>query len=467
MGKKGKIAAVVIAAAVLCGAVFAKVEYDKWHAAQPLAVAHAAVAELAERVPEAEIDAETTGMDGAFEAGQDSYVFQALDKNGRALGEITVEATGKNLLGKPLYEVTQIRGAAQTEVIGAKQSVFSVDERGSETAITENDESLFGSRAVSSTVEGIFTDLQIEPGDGYTLVKAQEERLYLTVPAIEDEVENIREALSEALTNELFPEGEEVKSLELTDPLFLEEDSAVVFGRYVHGAPAEEGVQSSDAFLLRQNSRGYWTIRAEAEDEESILPYTEEYVFDMPSYLEPPKSAPRSHPYYIMVNRQMNTVTIYEKGKDGSYSEPIKAMICSCGREGHETPTGDFKILSFKAAWCYMIDGSYGQYATGFLDGGYLFHSVCYTAQDRATLMRDEYNALGDFASAGCVRLQVADAQWIFDNCEEGTGVTIYDGPNPGPLGKPEKAVEEITEENDNGWEPTDPDPFNPWNDLN
>ena len=57
MGKKGKIAAVVIAAAVLCGAVFAKVEYDKWHAAQPLAVAHAAVAELAERVPEAEIDA--------------------------------------------------------------------------------------------------------------------------------------------------------------------------------------------------------------------------------------------------------------------------------------------------------------------------------------------------------------------------------------------------------------------------
>ena len=114
-----------------------------------------------------------------------------------------------------------------------------------------------------------------------------------------------------------------------------------------------------------------------------------------------------------------------------------------------------------------MIDGSYGQYATGFLDGGYLFHSVCYTAQDRATLMRDEYNALGDFASAGCVRLQVADAQWIFDNCEEGTGVTIYDGPNPGPLGKPEKAVEEITEENDNGWEPTDPDPFNPWNDLN
>lgn len=463
MGKKGKIIVIVAAAVLLCGGIFAKVEYDKWHDAQPLAVAHAAAAELAEAVPEAEIDAETTGLDGKYEAGKDSYAFKVLDKNGRDLGEITVEATGKNLLGKPLYEATQIRGLMQTEVLGAKDSLFAVEDRGAEILITENDESLFGSRALSKTVDGLFTDLQVVPGEGFTLVKAQENRLYLTVPAVEDEVENIREALSEALTNGLFPDGEEVKSLELTDPLFLEEDAAVVFGRYVHGTPEEEGVESCKAFLLKQNSRGYWTIRAEAEDEESILPYTEEYVFDMPSYLEPPKSAPRSHPYYIMVNRQMNTVTIYEKGKDGSYTEPIKAMICSCGREGHETPTGDFKILNFKAAWCYMIDGSYGQYATGFLDGGYLFHSICYTAQDRATMMAEEYNALGDFASAGCVRLQVADAQWIFENCEEGTGVTIYDGPNPGPLGKPEKAVEEITEENNNGWDPTDPDPYNPW----
>lgn len=64
----------------------------------------------------------------------------------------------------------------------------------------------------------------------------------------------------------------------------------------------------------------------------------------------------------------------------------------------------------------------------------------------------------------GCVRLQVADAKWIYDNCPGGTQVTIYeDWDSPGPLGKPEKLVDEITPETHNGWEPTDPAEGNPW----
>lgn len=38
----------------------------------------------------------------------------------------------------------------------------------------------------------------------------------------------------------------------------------------------------------------------------------------------------------------------------------------------------------------------------------------------------------------GCVRLTVEDAKWIAENCPEGTTVEIYDGEDPGPLGKPE-----------------------------
>lgn len=34
-------------------------------------------------------------------------------------------------------------------------------------------------------------------------------------------------------------------------------------------------------------------------------------------------------PYFIRVNYEAQTVTIYEKDKDGYYSIPIKAMICS------------------------------------------------------------------------------------------------------------------------------------------
>ena len=35
------------------------------------------------------------------------------------------------------------------------------------------------------------------------------------------------------------------------------------------------------------------------------------------------------------------------------------------------------------------------------------------------------YRALGSRASHGCIRLTVADAKWIYDNCGEGTVVHI------------------------------------------
>jgi hypothetical protein len=61
------------------------------------------------------------------------------------------------------------------------------------------------------------------------------------------------------------------------------------------------------------------------------------------------------------------------------------------------------------------------------------------------------------------VRLQTADAKWIYDNCPEGTPVTIYDGDDPGPLGRPDTLVCSISEEEVNGWDPSDPRPENPW----
>lgn len=167
-------------------------------------------------------------------------------------------------------------------------------------------------------------------------------------------------------------------------------------------------------------------------------------------------------PYYIMVNCQMNTLTIYTLDENGYYTKPFKAMICSTGRQGHATPHGTFSLTGYKNYWTHMIDGSYGQYVSQF-KGSYLIHSVCYTKADPSTLMTEEYNMLGSVASLGCVRLQVADAKWIFDNCPAGTRVTVYDSADPGPLGKPEKLVDYITEDLDNGWEPTDQREENPW----
>ena len=142
-------------------------------------------------------------------------------------------------------------------------------------------------------------------------------------------------------------------------------------------------------------------------------------------------SAANDLPYAIQVNRKMNTVTVYTQDEAGNYTVPYKAMICSTGRLGHATPLGNYAVTSVKKEWCMMFDSTYGQYSTQFF-GNYLFHSICYTAPDPSTMLAQEYNMLGGVASLGCVRLQTADAKWIYDNCAPGTHVTIYDGDDPG-----------------------------------
>lgn len=168
-------------------------------------------------------------------------------------------------------------------------------------------------------------------------------------------------------------------------------------------------------------------------------------------------------PYAIKVNRACNTVTVYAQDETGAYTVPVKAMICSTARSGYVTPLGTYSMSDYRTRWCLMLDGSYGQYACSFY-GNYMFHSVCYSEKRSDSLLYEEYNDLGGPASMGCVRLQVADAKWIYDNCPAGTTVTVYeDAEDPGPLGKPEKTLAEITAETNNGWDPTDPAEGNPW----
>ena len=173
------------------------------------------------------------------------------------------------------------------------------------------------------------------------------------------------------------------------------------------------------------------------------------------------KTEGNGSPYYLMVNRSANTVTVYGLGEDGCYSVPIRSMICSCGRSGHGTPLGTSRV-SDRYEWRVMVDGTYAQYAVRF-NGKILFHSVCYRKAEPSALITSEYNALGTHASLGCVRLQTSDAAWIWEHCPKGTLVTVYDSESPGPLGTPDRLVPQITEETENGWDPSDPRPENPW----
>jgi lipoprotein-anchoring transpeptidase ErfK/SrfK len=160
--------------------------------------------------------------------------------------------------------------------------------------------------------------------------------------------------------------------------------------------------------------------------------------------------------YEIQVNRTQNVVVINKYDPMSGY-EPYKAMICSTGLN-NSTPLGTWSIKS-KRVWGYLLGGVSGQYVSEY-NGDFLFHSVPYYRYgDKASLELEEFVHLGEQRSMGCVRLQVIDAKWVFDNCPAGTRVQVYASPDIGPLGKPAPAVLNWSL----GWDPTDPDPANPY----
>lgn len=161
--------------------------------------------------------------------------------------------------------------------------------------------------------------------------------------------------------------------------------------------------------------------------------------------------------YYIRINKATNVVTVYKSKVNGVYKDPVKAFICSAG---YDTPIGTFKTPA-KYRWHELDGPSYGQYCTR-ITKGFLFHSVWYYSTNNNAISVREYNKLGNTASHGCVRLTVADAKWIYDNCSLGTEVNIFYGSSKNdPLGKPEAAKLNPNKRMD--WCPTDPAPGNPY----
>lgn len=163
--------------------------------------------------------------------------------------------------------------------------------------------------------------------------------------------------------------------------------------------------------------------------------------------------------YYIKINNEMNVVTVYKKDKVGEYTIPIKAMICSIGEA---TPTSGVYKLTIRFPWRGLQGNVYGQYAVR-ITGNILFHSVPYTDKRKDALEWWEYDKLGTAASLGCIRLKVEDAKWIYENCESGTPVEFYYDSDPGPLGKPTAMKISGYSDELRNWDPTDPDPENPW----
>ncbi len=155
----------------------------------------------------------------------------------------------------------------------------------------------------------------------------------------------------------------------------------------------------------------------------------------------------------VRVNETTNVVTVYRG------DTPVKAMLCSVGVNG-TTPTGTRYIVD-KLRWHELMGPSYGQYCSHLCTSptdtwsDYLFHSVLYTQSGNIySLAPTTYNELGTAASHGCIRLSVASAKYLYDNCPKGTKVTIFYGNSANdPLGKP--SLTKIP--SNQTWDPTDP----------
>ena len=164
--------------------------------------------------------------------------------------------------------------------------------------------------------------------------------------------------------------------------------------------------------------------------------------------------------YKIRVNRATNYVAVYSQDELGEYNIPVIEFVCSTGKN-NKTPVATTKTTN-QYELRPMNGKVFAQYATRF-NGKCLFHGVPITGTNKDSLKTNYYNQLGEQASAGCVRLTTADAKWIYDYCPSGTIVEVFDDPNDyGPFGKP--AAPKIPDGHPYAkWDPTDPDPNNPW----
>ena len=101
----------------------------------------------------------------------------------------------------------------------------------------------------------------------------------------------------------------------------------------------------------------------------------------------------------------------------------VYTMVASTGMDG-TTPTGDFVIGARGDHFHNPTEGMGADYWVAFLGTTYLFHSVP-TYENMGDYIEKEALKLGRPASHGCVRLTVADAQWLYGQLPEGTPVHI------------------------------------------
>ena len=163
-----------------------------------------------------------------------------------------------------------------------------------------------------------------------------------------------------------------------------------------------------------------------------------------PSTPARPKATLKS--YRIEIDLTNQIATVYGIYSDGS-KKGIMSEFISSARKGKTTPVGNFKIQGAsggrkaKYRTCLMSSKkSYAEYACRF-KGAKMMHGVPYSKRNtKGYVSKTEFNKLGSPASAGCVRMPIKLARYIYNTCPVGTPVIVFKGTKGVyPMGKPKK----------------------------
>jgi GH25 family lysozyme M1 (1,4-beta-N-acetylmuramidase) len=124
--------------------------------------------------------------------------------------------------------------------------------------------------------------------------------------------------------------------------------------------------------------------------------------------------------YIVIVDRAAHRVGVF-KGSKYNWAD-AKYYKCCVGKPSTPTISGTYYI---KSRGKYFDTGTKGRcwYFTQ-INGNYLFHSVIYDRQNSPKRIID--NSMDAAVSHGCVRLDLENAKWIYDNIRNNTKVIIY-----------------------------------------
>ena len=183
-------------------------------------------------------------------------------------------------------------------------------------------------------------------------------------------------------------------------------------------------------------------------------------ITDLPNPIYNSNSVLIKGKYKVRVNKTKNVVIVYEKGDDGKYQKSVKVMSAIVGRDirvNTEYNIGD------RWLWIKNQNGNYSKFVTQ-VSGNVVFESIAYKKKgDLSSLNYVEFDNLGNSIDGSFIKLQYADAQWIFDNLDYDTIVEFYESEDLNGVNVPE--VKKISLENDKkNWDPTYTGSESPWN---